>query len=359
MGKPAARMGDMTAHGGTIVAGAPTVLIGGQPAARVGDNHVCPMVTPGVPPIPHVGGPIMPPGVPTVMIAGMPAACVGDMAMCTGPPDTIIPPGCPTVLIGSGGGGGGGSGAGSGGSGGTTAAGSESEVGDSHYLHVKFVDKGGKPVTGVAYSVKSPDDQKMKGSLVGRVKKTGLKQGNYDIALKAVTKAEWSVKKARVGDTVKLKAEVAGTESGAEAIFRIFEKDVSSADDLIETIRAETSGDKVEAEWEYRYVEDTDDTLTEREQQRGYSVPEYYFIVQVEDSTARSGILEFRDYVEVRLKNPDGNPVADARYRIFFSNGQVKEGTLDSNGYKKIENVPPGEWSVSFPDAGPVSRASS
>jgi uncharacterized Zn-binding protein involved in type VI secretion len=28
-GKPAARMGDSTAHGGTIVAGLPTVMIGG------------------------------------------------------------------------------------------------------------------------------------------------------------------------------------------------------------------------------------------------------------------------------------------------------------------------------------------
>jgi len=60
------------------------------PAARVGDMHVCPMATPGTPPIPHVGGPIMPPGVPTVMIAKMPAATVGSMCMCTGPPDSIV-----------------------------------------------------------------------------------------------------------------------------------------------------------------------------------------------------------------------------------------------------------------------------
>jgi uncharacterized Zn-binding protein involved in type VI secretion len=72
----------------------------GKPAARAADMHVCPMVTPGVPPIPHVGGPILPPGCPTVLIGGMPAARVGDMATCVGPPDTIIPPGSPTVLIG-------------------------------------------------------------------------------------------------------------------------------------------------------------------------------------------------------------------------------------------------------------------
>ncbi len=96
---PAARMGDPTAHGGSIVAGLPTVLIGGMPAARVGDMHACPMQTPGVPPIPHVGGPILPPGSPTVLIGGVPAARVGDTATCTGPPDSIVM-GCMTVLIG-------------------------------------------------------------------------------------------------------------------------------------------------------------------------------------------------------------------------------------------------------------------
>jgi uncharacterized Zn-binding protein involved in type VI secretion len=98
MSKPAARLGDSTAHGGAIVLGCPTVLIGGMPAARLGDMHVCPMVTPGLPPIPHVGGPITL-GSATVLIGGMPAARVGDMATCVGPPDTIAV-GCMTVLIG-------------------------------------------------------------------------------------------------------------------------------------------------------------------------------------------------------------------------------------------------------------------
>ena len=62
----------------------------GKPAARIGDMHVCPMVTPGVPPIPHVGGPVTGPGCPTVLIGGMPAAVMGDMCVCTGPPDVII-----------------------------------------------------------------------------------------------------------------------------------------------------------------------------------------------------------------------------------------------------------------------------
>ncbi|MBE0436575.1 MAG: PAAR domain-containing protein [Methylomicrobium sp.] len=69
----------------------------GQPAARLTDMHVCPQVNPG--PVPHVGGPILPPCCVTVMIGGLPAARVGDMAFCVGPPDSIVK-GSSTVLIG-------------------------------------------------------------------------------------------------------------------------------------------------------------------------------------------------------------------------------------------------------------------
>jgi uncharacterized Zn-binding protein involved in type VI secretion len=67
----------------------------GQPAARIGDMHTCPMFTGSVP---HVGGPIAK-GCPTVLIGGMPAARIGDQAVCVGPPDAIAQ-GEPTVLIG-------------------------------------------------------------------------------------------------------------------------------------------------------------------------------------------------------------------------------------------------------------------
>jgi uncharacterized Zn-binding protein involved in type VI secretion len=68
----------------------------GMPAARIGDMHVCPMVTVLVP---HVGGPVLPPGGLPVLIGGMPAARVGDMAVCCGPPD-VIALGSFTTLIG-------------------------------------------------------------------------------------------------------------------------------------------------------------------------------------------------------------------------------------------------------------------
>lgn len=64
-------------------------------AARITDMHVCPMVT-GV--VPHVGGPILPPGSVNVLIGGLPAARMGDMCVCTGPPDSIVM-GSSTVMI--------------------------------------------------------------------------------------------------------------------------------------------------------------------------------------------------------------------------------------------------------------------
>lgn len=61
-------------------------------AARITDMHTCPIPT-------HGGGPITGPSVPNVLIGGIPAAVVGDLCMCAGPPDAIVM-GSTTVLIG-------------------------------------------------------------------------------------------------------------------------------------------------------------------------------------------------------------------------------------------------------------------
>lgn len=95
---PAARLGDSTAHGSPLAPGPGclTVLIGGQPAWRaLMDTHVCPLVT-GV--VPHDSGKVLM-GSVTVLIGGAPAARMGDMVVEVGPPNTIAA-GCPTVIIG-------------------------------------------------------------------------------------------------------------------------------------------------------------------------------------------------------------------------------------------------------------------
>ncbi|MCF7829378.1 MAG: PAAR domain-containing protein [Candidatus Marinimicrobia bacterium] len=90
---PAARMTDVSTHGGTIVGpGEPTVLIGGMPASVVGDTHVC-----ALPPSGHqpTSSPF-PMGSTTVFIGGKPAIRVGDTCICGAAPAV----GEPTVMIG-------------------------------------------------------------------------------------------------------------------------------------------------------------------------------------------------------------------------------------------------------------------
>lgn len=127
MGKPAARMTDKVLndaphchapihpaapvptplpHGPlpqTIIKGAPTVLIGNMPAARVTDTTT-PCMLPGC--VPGGPGMILLGGF-TVLISNLPAARAGDMtlhASCVapipGPTGKVLPPGCPTVMIG-------------------------------------------------------------------------------------------------------------------------------------------------------------------------------------------------------------------------------------------------------------------
>jgi uncharacterized Zn-binding protein involved in type VI secretion len=111
MGRPAARLTDTTSHGSPLLGPAcPTVIIGGLPAWRITDQHTCPI--PNAPPLvsngaPHGPGVTTPgPGATlTTIIGGKPAACLGDIVMEPGallplPPANPIVKGEPTVLIG-------------------------------------------------------------------------------------------------------------------------------------------------------------------------------------------------------------------------------------------------------------------
>ena len=89
----AARVGDTTNHGGTIVGpGVTTVMIGGMPAAIVGDTHVCSLPPNGHQPT----GSAFPSGSSSVMIGGMPALRTTDSCIC----GAMSAVGAPTVMIG-------------------------------------------------------------------------------------------------------------------------------------------------------------------------------------------------------------------------------------------------------------------
>src|SRR5437879_13847350 len=84
---PAARMGDATMHGSTLLgACSMDVIIGNMPAGRITDQHTCSI--PNAPPpacdgAPHGPGVTTPgPGAMlTPILGGKPAACLGDTVM--------------------------------------------------------------------------------------------------------------------------------------------------------------------------------------------------------------------------------------------------------------------------------------
>jgi uncharacterized Zn-binding protein involved in type VI secretion len=357
----AARLGDPTAHGGTIVVGCPTVLIGGMPAARVGDNHVCPMLNPGVPPPPHVGGPVVL-GSFTVLIGGMPAARMGDMVVCAGPPDTIMM-GCPTVMIGEAGSGSS-SGGGAGSPGSSSAAASaktalsgnvESTTKQQHWIEFEFADKAGNPVSGISYKLNDSNKKDSFGNLRldGRIMRDALPEGEGKVILRSLFNASWSKDKAKMGDKVKLNVESEGIDDGEKLLFTIWKRDFNTADALIKTIETNVNGNKANVEWEYAPPkEDSDKKDGDINHEKfKYSSPEFYFNALVEpDLTARSGLLYFEDFIEIELIDTDDNkPIKNEEYIIYLSNGEVRKGKLDNNGYKKEEKLPGGIYNIKFP----------
>ena len=83
----------MTNHGGAIIGpGCANVMIGGTPAAVMGDNHVCP-----IPPnTGHITSSPFIVGSATVMIGGKPAVRTTDACVC----GAMVAVGCVTVNIG-------------------------------------------------------------------------------------------------------------------------------------------------------------------------------------------------------------------------------------------------------------------
>ena len=157
-----------------------------------------------------------------------------------------------------------------------------------------------------------------------------------------VADAEWSASEARRGDVLTLTASVRGAADGTPARLSIWEHDADGAHDPITEIAAEVQGEQVEAEWAYEYHEDTDGIATDEEAERGYAPPEYFFRCEVLGVTAESGLLTFKDWFEIVLRDRSGAPMAGERYRVTFADGSVREGTLNADGVARFEDAPPG-----------------
>jgi uncharacterized Zn-binding protein involved in type VI secretion len=352
MGKPAARLGDPTAHGGVITVGFSTVLIGGMPAARVGDTHVCPMFTGYVP---HIGGPILL-GSTGVLIGNMPAARMGDKTFCGGPPSKIIM-GCSTVLIGDSNpdssGGGAGDDTGAGGEGDVSAVNAalvsaiiadplEPQNGGDHYLHATFVDTGGYQLANTHYTLSKPDGTETDGTLFGTIKKSHVVSGSYSIKLSAITSVRWSKKKTAVGSDVDMIVETVGIDSGIPVLLMVYVRDSNFADSFLMSIETTLQGTTVKEKFKFTMSERYLEAARTKAKSSRCSMPLFYFKAVIGKLTLRSNVLMLTDKLTVALKDDDGNAIGNKKYEILFPNGEHRNGTLDSSGKAEMLEIAPG-----------------
>jgi len=212
-----------------------------------------------------------------------------------------------------------------------------------------------------------PDDLKEGDKVYFEVKlsKNGLNGESERIPVyrgPRIKEMKWSATEARRGDTLKLTAKLEDVRDNTECQIIIYEHDQDGAHDKIAEIPAVFKGGQAEVQWEDEYHEDTDEIPTEEERQRyggAYNPPEYFFTVKFEDlelgRRQESGLLTFKDYIEITLKDMAGNPRPNENYKLHLPDGSERAGQLDANGYARERDIPPGNVLVEFPNLRQVN----
>ncbi len=149
-------------------------------------------------------------------------------------------------------------------------------------------------------------------------------------------------------EIVDLTAEARGAPDGRRAVIRLFKHIEGTGAPVPYTqIRQRVEGGAVQAKYMFEYPGDTDDLVPEWEADDGYTPPTFFFRVNISGVTADSGMLEFRDTVELR-KEYSGQPAADIPYEVTLPDGSTREGQSDAEGTAVLEDVPPGPVKVNW-----------
>jgi hypothetical protein len=174
-----------------------------------------------------------------------------------------------------------------------------------------------------------------------------------------VTNMKWSADEARRGDKLTLSADIENVDDGTEAKIIIYEYDSDNVHDVITEFPAVVEKKKIEVQWEYEYHEDTDEIPTQEEMEKyggSYNPPEYFFTITIGaqeiGKNQESGILNFKDWIEIKLTEGDGEAIGNEDYKVYLPDGQEISGTLDETGFAREENIPPGRCIIEFPNLG-------
>ncbi len=179
-----------------------------------------------------------------------------------------------------------------------------------------------------------------------------------------IEKMAWSAAEARRGDALTLTARISGLHDGTPVTMVVYEYDRDRHHDRIVELPGRVRHGQVEVHWKFEYQNDVDEIPTQEEVEaygETYNPPEYFFTIRVGELEfgldQDSGLLRFRDWIELRIRHPDGSPAAGWRYRVNLPDGDTREGELDQDGYAREEDVPPGPYKVSILEPPPAGES--
>lgn len=202
------------------------------------------------------------------------------------------------------------------------------EVGDSYSLKVSgdaILETGGK------HSLKVTGELHIKAAKIVLEGSQGvsIKSGGSELVLDS---GGASMKGSSVtidGSTVKLASGPGSAASAASPGSLVAPTDATDAEDADEADPGEVAEVKAR----------------QRETQTGK-----YGTVQAPPFQPTEEEEEEKTWIEIELVDEDDNPIPGERYEIELPDGSVARGTLDNNGFARVEGIDPGTCQITFPE---------
>lgn len=235
-------------------------------------------------------------------------------------------------------------------------------VGNNNDIKIEIKDKSGKSggtikgkITGNRFwkEIEIPDNLKDEVTAMVKLSKLGLEKKSDSLTLlppAKISNVKWDKNEAARGDKLNLTADIKGAYDGAEATIEIYEHDDNDAHELVTSFPALVKNQKIKTEWEFQYTDDTDKIPTDDEAENGYKNPEYFFRVILGEVSEDSGLMKFKDFIEINIANEYGKILSGLRYSLTLPNGEKKEGKVNDDGIISENNLPPGKCKIEFPD---------
>lgn len=235
-------------------------------------------------------------------------------------------------------------------------------VGNNSDIKIEIKDKSGKSggtikgkITGNRFwkEIDIPVDLKDELTATAKLSKLGLEMKSGSLTLLPpvkISNVKWDKDEATRGDLLKLTADIKNAYDGAEAVIEMYEKDDDDAHDLVVSFPALVKNQQIKAEWEFQYTGDTNKIPTDEEAENGYKNPEYFFRVIIGGVSEDSGLLKFKDFIQINVMNEYGKTLIGLKYKLILPNGEKKDGEINSEGIIEEKDLPPGRCRIEFPD---------